>query len=144
MLRPSFLLPALTLEGPLSPAGKALWYPPGRTCRGCKLGGAHPLVSAAASGAGRQWRPFSADRSGNVDRFAAERHRRSLTPSHAPTVQRKIAYRHGRGMLIYNLIPKGGDGCLPPLITPRHIVFTSRAAVCYGDRRAALSVTTTS
>ena len=42
---------------------------------------AHPLVSAAASGAGRQWRPFSADRSGNVDRFAAERHRRSLTPS---------------------------------------------------------------
>ena len=45
MLRPSFLLPALTLEGPLSPSGKVLWYPPGRTCRGCKLGGAHPRLA---------------------------------------------------------------------------------------------------
>src|SRR5699024_5082362 len=37
-----------------------------------------------------------------------------------------------------------GDLALPPLITPRYIVFASRAAVCYGDRRAALSVTTAS
>ena len=43
-----------------------------------------------------------------VGRFATERHWRSLTPSHAPTLQERIAYRHGRGIQFYNLIPKGG------------------------------------
>src|SRR5699024_7474179 len=31
------------------------------------------------------------------------------TPSHALTVQERIAYRHGRGRKIYSLIPKGAD-----------------------------------
>ena len=58
-------------------------------CGGILLpcGGSHPTpVSPAGSGAGRRWRPFSADRSGNVDRFAAERRRRSLTLSRAHTL----------------------------------------------------------
>ena len=37
-----------------------------------------------------------------------------------------------------------GEANVSPFDTPRYIVFTSRAAVCYGDRRAALSVTTAS
>ena len=79
MLRPSFLLPASALEGTSHLASRV-----GKLCA------AHPLVSAAASGAGRQWRPFSADGRGNVDRFAAERHWRSLTPSHAQTMVESV------------------------------------------------------
>ena len=37
-----------------------------------------------------------------------------------------------------------GEANVSPFDTPRYIVFTSRAAACYGDRRAALSVTTAS
>ena len=37
-----------------------------------------------------------------------------------------------------------GEANVSPFDTPRYIVFASRAAACYGDRRAALSVTTTS
>ena len=37
-------------------------------------------VSPAGSGPGAQWAPSRTDRSGNGDRFAAERHWRSLTP----------------------------------------------------------------
>src|SRR5699024_10332730 len=59
-----------------------------------------------------------------------ERHWRSLTPSHALTVRRRIAYRHGRGIIFYNLIPKGA---LPPLATPL------RAALSVGAARRQLS-----
>ena len=38
-------------------------------------------------------------------------------PSHALTKQRRMAYRHGRGTVLYSLIPKGGL-TLPPLISP--------------------------
>ena len=42
-----------------------------------------------------------------LGRFAAERHWRSLTPSHALTVQKRVAFWHGRGTVLYSLIPKG-------------------------------------
>ena len=64
-------------------------------------------VSPPASGPAPRWGAFRTDGRGNVGRFAAERHRRSLTPSHAPTVKKRIAYRHGRGRKLYSLIPKG-------------------------------------
>ena len=35
-------------------------------------------------------------------------------PSHALTVQKRIAYRHGRGRKLYSLIPKG-EALPPPL-----------------------------
>ena len=60
----------------------------------------HPLVSAAASGAGRQWRPFSADGRGNVDRFAAERHWRSLTPSRAHTWEIFLTSQARKGEIV--------------------------------------------
>ena len=41
-----------------------------------------------------------------------------LPPPMRQHLLREIAFRHGRGSLIYTLIPKGEDGCLPPLITP--------------------------
>ena len=71
-----------------------------------------------------------------LGRFAAERHRRSLTPSHALTVQKRIAYRHGRGRKLYSLIPKGGDIRLPPLTTP-HMRKPSapEKAICHGGAR---------
>ena len=81
------------------------------------LGESHPLVSPAGSGPAPRWGASTTDRSGNVDRFAAERHWRSLTPSHALTVQKRIAYRHGRGRKYYSLIPKG-EALPPPLATP--------------------------
>ena len=62
MLRPSFLLPALTLEGI-----------PCLAWRVGKLGGAHPLPPPM------------------LQHFLGE-----------------IACRHGRGIIFYNLIPKGG------------------------------------
>ena len=41
------------------------------------------LVSPAGSGAAPRWGASSTDRGGSRDRFAAERHWRSLTPRHA-------------------------------------------------------------
>ena len=76
---------------------------------------AHPLVSPAGSGAGRRWRPFSADRSGNVDRFAAERHRRSLTPSRAQGMVESVPSLAREGDFIFNILigfPRG----LRPLV----------------------------
>ena len=52
-----------------------------------------------------------------LGRFAAERHWRSLTPSHALTLQKRIAYRHGRGRKIYSLIPKG-ETRVSPFVNP--------------------------
>ena len=52
---------------------------PARLCRA--------TVSPAGSGPAPQWGASRTDRSGNVDRFAAERHRRSLTPSRAQTME---------------------------------------------------------
>ena len=48
------------------------------------VAGAEGLVSAAGSGAAPRWGAPSTDRGGSRDRFAAERHWRSLTPRHAP------------------------------------------------------------
>ena len=48
-----------------STGGQVLRCPPPSRRRAEKLCAAHPLVSPASSGAGRQWRPFSADRSGS-------------------------------------------------------------------------------
>ena len=45
--------------------------------------GQKDLVSPAASGAAPRWGAPSTDRGGSRDRFAAERHWRSLTPRHA-------------------------------------------------------------
>ena len=73
-----------------------------------------PLVSAAASGAGRQWRPFSADRSGNVDRFAAERHWRSLTPSRAQTKEIYVPSQAREGEYTLYSHSKGGDKAVSP------------------------------
>ena len=40
-------------------------------------------------------------------------------PPPAPIPWRKLfPFWRGRGIIFYNLIPKGGDGCLPPLTTP--------------------------
>ena len=47
------------------------------------LAGAEGLVSPAGSGAAPWWGAPSTDRGGSRDRFAAERHWRSLTPRHA-------------------------------------------------------------
>ena len=44
---------------------------------------AERLVSPAGSGAVSRWGAPSTDRGGSRDRFAAERHWRSLTPRHA-------------------------------------------------------------
>ena len=44
---------------------------------------AEGLVSPAGSGAAPRWGASSTDRGGSRDRFAAERHWRSLTPRHA-------------------------------------------------------------
>ena len=64
---------------------------------GGKFSAPHPLVSPAGSGPAPRWGASRTDRSGNVDRFAAERHRRSLTPSRTVKV-RTISYLpYGRG-----------------------------------------------
>ena len=47
------------------------------------VAGAEGLVSPAGSGAAPWWGAPSTDRGGSRDRFAAERHWRSLTPRHA-------------------------------------------------------------
>ena len=48
-------------------------------------------VSPAGSGPAPRWGASRTDRSGNGDRFAAERHRRSLTPSRAHTFVKERA-----------------------------------------------------
>ena len=42
------------------------------------------------------------------------------TPSHALTLQKRTAYRHGRGTVLYSLIPKGAPAPFvnPPLRAP--------------------------
>ena len=96
MLRPSFLLlasaqgrPALDEAHPLVSAAGLL-----------DTSATHPLVSPAGSGPAPRWGASRTDRSGNVDRFAAERHRRSLTPSRKPTEWWSLAFLYGRGNVI--------------------------------------------
>ena len=78
----------LHLWGRRCPVGTVLRRP-SRQARRCHAGGvtegvtslAVPTpVSPAGSGPAPQWGASRTDRSGNGDRFAAERHRRSLTP----------------------------------------------------------------
>ncbi len=65
-------------------------------------------VSPAGSGPAPRWGASRTDGRGNGDRFAAERHWRSLTPSHARTKRRTIAPRHGRGkILLYISFQRG-------------------------------------
>ena len=61
-----------------------------------------PLVSPAGSGPAPRWGASRTDRSGSGDRFAAERHRRSLTPpSRAQTTVKAVPSlaREGDGFI---------------------------------------------
>ena len=74
-------------------------------------------VSPAGSGPAPRWGASRTDRSGNGDRFAAERHWRSLTPLPRPYFcERKGCAGAGGGDYSIHLISKGA---LPPLKPPK-------------------------
>ena len=76
--------------------------------------GTHPLVSAAASGPAPRWGASRTDGRGNVDRFAAERHWRSLTPSRAQTKEIYVPSQAREGEYTLYSHSKGGDKAVSP------------------------------
>ena len=152
MLRPSFLLPAPALECRRLACRESFMVPtPSRLPRYSGWLQPSPWSRLPA----RVLRPGGA-RPGPTEAGAETGSRQSATgarspPSHAPTMRRRVAYRHGRGRQLYSLIRKGGAFAVspagsvgrwtratgtqrPPLATP-HFKGTARLAHPAGETR---------